>query len=696
MSNKSKLIIAIVLIAVGAGLVPTGLITNEILRDQVYDGVPDALLGIKAEAIPTLEEIIPVLGTPEVLKGVFDEAADQLEPMLAVSSTPLSLLGLRSQINDSIPDLIDAVTTANIIATSLAWAEATYGAGNGSEYLFNDVAYVDGYAFLLGVTNFMNTYVFPIANLSFTPAAQQGLLNTGYFSAFMNDYWSDYFTVPVPGLISDLDMGSGVSGYIDYYWTADYFANYSGTNFGTIFTDPVTLMESGYNATWYWQLTAIAYWLDFIIVNYVPTAFLGTYGITVQDAINDGFYMQWANGTLIPNGVDLGGFKGFEAGLPDPTNISLSTSRALWNPSNPLSFTNDDGIWVWVEAASNITLQALLMSTFSLTAGQLTIVLSWLNDFITNVTPTLVLASTGKTINQLSTLALYEQWANGTIFGESVIPDGFLGEITPSWTGAPYFEVGLPTASGISLAESIQLWDPLLDKTFIYAESFENLWLPAMQGDVASQGTLIATFGISAGELTALLTWIGSLVGLVPSAGRIADLIEYNIGLTITQIATSYFYDQWVNGTVAGEVFLPDGFLSQIDPPIYGPPYFEVGLMYVTGISIAQTLLLWDENSDYSLVTVTGVNNWYQAVAGNTIHTTLKAQNGNLNDLQMAGILAWLPQFRDVIVNKLAKADMNLLQEPYELGQTLAISLGAGGGVLATLGVVLLILSRRK
>ena len=217
-----------------------------------------------------------------------------------------------------------------------------------------------------------------------------------------------------------------------------------------------------------------------------------------------------------------------------------------------------------------------------------------------------------------------------------------------------------------------------------------------MQGDVTSQGTIIATFGISTGELTALLTWIGSLIGLVPSAGRIADLIEYNIGLTITQIATSYFYDQWVHGTVAGEVFLAEGFLSQIDPPIYGPPYFEVGLMYVTGINIIQTLALWDVNSDYSLVTVTGVNNWYQAEEGNTIHTTLKTQNGNLSDLQMAGILAWLPQFRDVIVNKLAKADMNLLQEPYELGQTLAISLGAGGGVLATLGVVLLILSRRK
>ena len=691
MSNKSKLIIAIVLIAVGAGLVPTGLVTNDIMREQVYDGVPEALLGIKAEAIPSIEGVIPVLGAPEVLKGIFDEAAVQLEPMLTVSSTPLSLLGLRSQINASIPDLIDMVTTANIIATSLSWAEATYGEGNGSEYLFNDIYYTDGWVGLVGVTNFFNSSIFPIANLSYTPTAQQRLLADGFFNAFINDYYSAYFPMPVSGLISDLDMGSGVNDYISYYWTADYFTDTLAD------TVPENAMTSGYNATWSWQLTAIAYWIDMIINYYVPGVFYSNYGITVQDAIDNGFYIQWANGTLIPTGVDLGGFKGYEAGLPNPTNITLSTSRALWNPLNPLSFTNDDGIWIWVGAmGGNATLQGLLSSTFSLTAGQLTILLGWLNNVITNITPALVLSSTGKTINALSTLALYEQWANGTIFGESEIPGGFLGEITSAWAGAPYFEVGLPTASGLSLAECLSLWNPLLDKTFIYGESFENLWLPAMLGDVTSQGTIIATFGISVGELTALLTWIGSLIGLDPTTGRIADLIEYNTGLTITQIATSYFYDQWANGTVGGDDFLPEGFLSQLEPPILGPPYFEVGLMYSTGITLAQTLELWNENSDYSLVSLSGINRWYQAVEGNAIHTSLKAQNGVLSDLQMAGILAWLPQFRDVIVNKLAKENMGLSAEPYQLGQGLAFVLGTIGTMLAFFGVVVLLNSRRS
>ena len=147
MSTKSKLIIAIVLIVVGAGLVPTGLITNDIMRDQVYDGVPDALLGIKAEAIPSVEEVIPVLGTPEVLKGVFDEASAGVEPMLKVKSTPDSLLGLKASINSSIPDLVNFATTAQLIAFSIDWLNTTYGFTTATNVFFNNPTFVDPYSF---------------------------------------------------------------------------------------------------------------------------------------------------------------------------------------------------------------------------------------------------------------------------------------------------------------------------------------------------------------------------------------------------------------------------------------------------------------------------------------------------------------------------------------------------------------------
>ncbi|MHA2283976.1 MAG: hypothetical protein ACXAC5_24320 [Promethearchaeota archaeon] len=675
MSSKSKIIIAILILVVGGGLIPTGLFINQTMRDQVYDGVPDALLGVKAEAIPTIEEAVPSLGTPEVLKGVFDEASAGVEPMLKVKSTPDSLLGLKASINASIPDLINFATTAQLLAGSFSWLNATYGFDIGTDTLFNDPNFVDPFYYILGVSNMTGI------PQNFTLAARTNLL----LNTIHDDYIPPY---DFHGLITDLDMGSGVKEIYEIFY---YIAILGGDGYTN------AVLPALYNITLA-QVTEIFNYLWTIITFYVPGAFFANYGITTAEAASTGFYRQWANGTFVSGGIDLGGgLKGFEVGVPEPTNISISTCIDLWDPLLPYTFVTEDGIMAWLGAAAgNTTLQTLLMSTFSLSPIQLNMLLTWLGNFIENITPVLVLASTGKTISELSTLAFYEQWANGTMFGEVVLPDGFLGELDSSFAGAPYFEVGLPTASGLSLAECIALWNPLLDRTFIYGDGFEELWLPAILGDGTSQGTLIGIFGISAGELTALLAWIGGLIGLNPTTGRVAELIEYNTGLTLTQIATLYFYDQWANGTVGGADFLPEGFLSQLDPPINGPPYFELGLMYPTGITIAQALALWDENSEYSLVTVSGINKWYDAVEGNSVHTTLKAQNGNLNNIQMAGILAWLAPFRDVIVNTLAKDNMGLSAEPYQLGEALSFTLGTIGSVIVVLGVVVLLASKTK
>ena len=676
MSKKSKIIIAIVLLVIGGGLIPTGLILNDTMRSEVYNGVPDALLGIREQAIPTIEETVPILGTPEVLKGVFDEASAGVEPLLKVKSTPSSLLGLKASINASIPDLVNFVTTAQLIALSFGWLNATYGFDIATNTLFNDPTFVDPYYGIPGVSNI----TYPVSQ-GYTLAARANLL--------LNTIHDDYIDpFDFHGLITDLETGTGVGEIYNIFW----YIVLGGDGYTN------AVIPALYNITLA-QLTTMANYLWTIITYYVPGAFFFNYGISTAEAAATGFYRQWANGSFVPSGIDLGGgLKGFEVGVPEPTNISLATCKDLWNPLLPYTFVNDDGIMAWLGAAAgDTTLQTTLATTFSLTPTQLTMLLTWLGNFVENITPVLVFASTGKTVGELATLAFYEQWANGTIFGEVVLPDGFLGEVDPSYAGAPYFEVGLPTASGLSLSECLSLWNPLLDNTFIYGDGFESLWLPAMQGNSTSQATLIGIFGVSPGELTAILTWIAGLIGLDSTTGRIADLIEYNTGLTPLQIATSYFYDQWANGTVGGEDFLPDGFLSQLDPPIDGPPYFEVGLMLFTGMSIMQTLALWDETSEYSLVTESGIYKWYQAVEGNGNFTTiLKAQNGDLSSLQMSVILDWLPQFRDVIVNKLAKADMGLPQEPYELGQTLALSLGIGGGILAVLGVIVLLLARRS
>ena len=697
MSSKSKLITAIVLLAVGAGLIPTGLVTNDYLRDQVYDGVPEAMLKIKADAVPGLEDKIPVLGLPDILKGIYDEAVDQVDLQVRVEATPTALLGIRSQVNDSIPDLINVVTVANGIAAAYGYLDFVYGAVIGSNIWFNDTMWVDPNTMWPGLANETG-----VGN--FTWDARANLYWYGMTSSIFDDLeaylpFGDLESY-IPGLIVDLETGSGVSTFLQNYYAAWYTMTYWGGSPSQYAL--YAAMTSGYNATWA-QLTAVNDYINAMIAGpYVSGLFSYKYGVSLSHAVDYGFYMQWANASFVSSGIDLGGFKGIEAGVnhltatATPTNITLTQCQALWDPTNPLSFTNESGIYVWAGALQGDTAALTALSAFGLTSAQLTLVLNWLGYVLVGVTPIVFQGIMGKTTVQYATEGVNEQWANATLFGSPQLPGGFLAEIDSSFTGAPYFEIGLPTASGFSVSLVEDLWNPLEDDTFIYGPSFQSMWLPAMQGNTTSQAALIAAFGMSPADLTAILTWMGAFIGLDPGTGRAAQVLSYNYGQTITQIATAAFYEQWSNGTINGEEVLPDGFLASRVPPIYGPPYFEIGLSFAATLTLSQCAALWNEASEYSLVSVSGVNKWYKAAEGNTMYATLATQNGGLNFVQMGAILQWLPVFRDVIVNKLAEDDKNLPMEPYDLGQTLAISLGAGGGAFAALGVVLLILSRRS
>jgi len=365
---------------------------------------------------------------------------------------------------------------------------------------------------------------------------------------------------------------------------------------------------------------------------------------------------------------------------------------ALWDSSNPYAFVNDSGILIWVGAMQgNVTLQGVLIGEFlPINGAQMFMLFNWLGSFMATLVPLLLFDETGYTVPELAQLAFYEQWANGTIQGAAVLPDGFLSELSAAFAGVPFFEVGLPSPSGLSLTETMNLWDEANAYTFVNMDGI-LVWIGAIT-NTTLQSVLVSTFGISAGELTALLTWLGAFLTV-----RVPQLIEYETGYTIPELAQLSFYEQWANGTIQGLSILPDGFLSELDPPLLGPPYFEVGLTEgSTGLTASQCEALWDETSEYSLVSASGINKWYIAESFNTTYDDLITNNGGLSTAQMTQILDWLPQFRDEIVNALAKEELGLPMEPYALGNTLFIGLGIGGGALAVLGIVLLILYRRK
>ena len=667
--SKSKLIIGIILIVVGGGLIPTGFFVNQMFVDQIAEGVPDALLGIEEEALPSLEEQLPPLGTPDVLLGVEDGALTSLEAQLPVLTTPAVLAGLKEETVAALLAIINASGAVKAINNSIYAVYAkVFSLPGAYEQWFNNATFSGWYpptVLPLGPSEYTG-----MGNLSFTPTAQSRILN-GYSTA--------------PGLLED-ELGIGLLSWMEFWsWAyADIGANRS-------------LMQLTYNATWATQLAPLGGY----IVNYLwDVVVKSEYSpLPIEVYAEFVFYAQWANGSVVEGGIDLSLFKdtlpegtfGLEAGVPNPTNITIPTCMALWDGSNPYSFVNDSGILIWVGAMQgNGTLQLLLATSFSLIGAQLPILLGWLGNFMTNLVPLLLFDETGYTVPELAQLAFYEQWANGTIQGAAVLPDGFLNELSASFAGVPYFEVGLPSPSGLSLVETMNLWDEANAYTFVNMDGI-LVWLGAIT-NATLQGTLIAMFGISAGELTALLTWLGAFLTV-----RVPQLIEYETGYTIPELAQVSFYEQWANGTIQGLSILPDGFLSELDPPILGPPYFEVGLTGTsTGLTALQCDALWDETSEYSLVSASGIIKWYQAESSTTTHDDLRTNNGGISTAQMTQILDWLPQFRDEIVNALAQEQLGLPMEPYDLGNTLLIGLAAGGGTLAVIGIVLLILSKRK
>ena len=676
--SKSKLIIGIILVVVGGVFIPTGFFVNQMFVDQVAEGVPEALLGIEEEALPSLEEQLPPLGTPGVLLGVEDGALTSLEAQLPVLTTPAVLDGLKEEAIEALPAIINGSVSAQLMNGTIYGATFFYGSFPAAlDGFFNDPAWSTNTSGSFPINGISEVMTGGMLNLSFSVAAQQAIMIDGISIPSVAD---------VRGLINDTRLGLGVLGFLEIYMAT--FDPISG---------PVTnaTIQLLYNATWT-QLSAVAGYLSTYMFNIIVPAILG---MTPQQYAPIVFYGQWANGSLAEDGIDLSLFKdtlpegtfGLEAGVPNPTNLTLLTCMALWDGSNPLSFVNDSGILVWVGAMlGDASLQVDLIVAFSLTGAQLTILLGWLGNFMTNLVPLLLFDETGYTVPELAQLAFYEQWANGTIQGAAVLPGGFLNELSASFAGPPYFEVGLPSPSGLSLTETMNLWNEANAYTFVNMDGI-LVWLGAVT-NTTLQSTLITTFGISTGELTALLTWLGAFLTV-----RVPQLILYETGYTIPELAQVSFYEQWADGTIQGVAVLPDGFLSERDPPILGPPYFEVGLTEgPTGLTASQCDALWDETSEYSLVSASGINKWYKAESSSTTYDDLRTHNDDLSAVQMTKILDWLPKFRDEIVNALAKEELGLPMEPYALGNTLLIALGAGGGTLAVIGIVLLILSKRK
>ena len=254
------------------------------------------------------------------------------------------------------------------------------------------------------------------------------------------------------------------------------------------------------------QFTKIYIWLFGIIrLELVPIffTFLAFKGenVTPLEYAEILLWQQWANGTIDSSGLDLGsGIKGFEVGVPTPSNISFTITIALFNEANESAFINKDGLLKWIEAL-NLTspVRGELMTTFQLDNTTLNRITDWLfTIFKTNVVPNLVeIVSVNPykcnpvsgvcqsyTLTEIAVLEFYRQWANGSLFKEGLDPVWHNQTGLDSIAG---WEAGIPqpTNIGYSYLIIISSRQPLPESSYIGSNRWncsistaERLWSP--------------------------------------------------------------------------------------------------------------------------------------------------------------------------------------------------------------------------
>ena len=446
--SKKILVISVVLIALGSGLVPGGILIEDYINDNVVNSIDDGLLGIEEEAIPLIEPMIKEMGIPQALRGIRDLGISVVEDMVEVTFVAVLIEVMAILGGDVLGSFYPAI---------------------GMENFFNNDT-VGVWVFFSGISQYH------IQPLNFTEDAQHRIL-------YGNSTTIPGYIPGIQGFLNDTSTGAGVALFLEQY----YAANSSDT------PNLNMTMQENYNCTWS-QLTKLVdyingYLIDLIIpaiislgmhVEYMPSLA----GLNSVNAIANALFMeQWANGTILNETLYEGGIDfsemvdeinetlvGFEVGRVTPSNITRQVAYALFDDINYANaLTNDTGIEQWITAYTNFTIKNTLMNEFNLTQTQTDMIFYWLfeESFKENIVPELMKLpppeGVGMNITEFAKKLLREQWANGTVQGEILYTYGFP---LPLEAGVIYgFEVGyqgknmsvLPTNMSTDSAKA--LWD---------------------------------------------------------------------------------------------------------------------------------------------------------------------------------------------------------------------------------------------
>ncbi|MFX1457887.1 MAG: hypothetical protein ACFFBT_00335 [Promethearchaeota archaeon] len=246
------------------------------------------------------------------------------------------------------------------------------------------------------------------------------------------------------------------------------------------------------------------------------------YGMNITQYSEVLFYEQWANGTVVTDGIELQqGYKGIEACIVynntsmeilyiDKTNISLETTQDMFDETNSSSFINRNGILKWIEAAEgDVIVQNELVSTFNLSIEQINLINNWLfSDFRYNIIPHLVnrypittCKEYRNSLDEFAEVEFYRQWANGSLFTEGIDIAPFLS------LGSPIknFEIGI----NLNCFQSRLLWDEDNYYSFVNRKGI-SIWYEALESsnhynELRSSNT---NFNLTDSDMSTILDWL--------------------------------------------------------------------------------------------------------------------------------------------------------------------------------------------
>ncbi|MFX1487556.1 MAG: hypothetical protein ACFFBI_00290 [Promethearchaeota archaeon] len=491
MQNKIKKLSLIALV-IGVGIMPTGLIINNYLETEVSKGVPEALLGIQENMVPEIEQMVNFSAIPEVLLGIYDEGFPFIHYLVNLSF----LTGVCVEMNNSI-----------------LGADLTF------ELFFNFPTFNETLSALQtipykGVSEYITN---SSVSLNYTTLAEKRLI-----------YGNE--SLGIPGFMEDPEVGWGVLKFLDLYQNA------------TLYTSANISLQENYNATWF-QISALVEWMeDHFLPIAIPNILSDVticppeyWGLTTVDIANLMFYDQWANGSMGELNIgELLGLSscivGFEAGCPVPLNLSLATTIDLWNSKNIFSFTNTTiGLQKWIEAANgNSTIQTELSTTFNLDLTQFSIILDWLfNKFKKDVVPPLFEYEQGMTIPEYAVVLFFEQWANGTLRGDALYPDGIdLGEELGLGFSLTGFEAGIPVPTGILLSTAMALFDKENTLALVNTKGLQKWYLASSESSSDAYNELKSYFNLTDNQMLRITTWLVNFRDKV-----VPFLAQYEMGL---------------------------------------------------------------------------------------------------------------------------------------------------------------------